>query len=69
MNVHDIFIENEVIQYIISKYSLNINSGVRELEQVLNKIFTRINLYKNIVLKKNNIGNILLLMGKFEQAQ
>ena len=60
MNDTDIIIENDVIQYIISKYSLNLNSGVRELDQILNRIFTRINLYKNIVLKKNNIGNIKL---------
>lgn len=56
---------DSVIEYIISianenKSKDNKLSGVRELEKMISRILYRINLYKNVILKNDGIGDLRL---------
>lgn len=54
-----VFFDDKVLEYIISKNNVN-PSGVRELDKMLNRILSKINLYNNVVLKDGSIGNLKL---------
>jgi len=53
--------DDKILEYIVSitKDGEKL-SGVRELEKMLNRILSKINLYKNVVLKNGKIGDLKL---------
>lgn len=57
LNETDIIIKDDIIKYIIS---MSNELGVRKVEQMLNNLFNKINLYKCTVLKNNKLGNLRL---------
>ena len=53
--------DDNVLEYIISiTKNGNTLSGVRELEKMLNRILSKINLYKNVILKNGEVGDLKL---------
>lgn len=51
---------DSVLEYIVSLTNENKKSGVRELEKMLSRILSRINLYRNIVLGNGGTGKLKL---------
>lgn len=59
MDISSVIFDDDVLTYIVS-LSNNETSGVRELQKILNRILSKINLYKNIILENDSTGDLRL---------